>query len=81
MKNTAPNSAPTAQKIAALPAEKARERKKRIGSIGARARSSQATNAASSATPPTSAPTHLGAAPAGAVAAHESPHEAERARR
>ena len=35
MKKTAQNSEPTAQKIAALPAEKARERKNRIGSIGA----------------------------------------------
>ena len=34
MKNTAPNSEATAKKIAALPAAKARERKKRIGSIG-----------------------------------------------
>ena len=40
MKNTAQNRPPTAQKIAALPAENARERKKRIGSIGAGARSS-----------------------------------------
>jgi RNA polymerase sigma-70 factor (TIGR02960 family) len=39
------------KKIAALPAEKARERKKLIGSIGSGARSSQATNAAASSTP------------------------------
>ena len=44
------------KKIAALPAENARERKKRIGSIGSRARSSQATNAATSSAPPTSEP-------------------------
>ena len=34
------------KKIAALPAENARERNSVIGSIGSRARSSQATNAA-----------------------------------
>ena len=44
------------KKIAALPAEKARERKNRIGSIGSRARSSQATNAATSSTPAASEP-------------------------
>ena len=41
--------------MAALPAEKARERKKLIGSIGSRARSSQATNAPNSIAPATSA--------------------------
>ena len=56
-KNTPQNSEPTAKKAAPLPAEKARARKKRIGSIGAAARSSQATNAASSTAPPASEPT------------------------
>ena len=44
------------KKIAALPAEKARERKKRIGTIGSAARSSQAMNATTSTTPAASAP-------------------------
>ena len=44
------------KKIAALPAENARERKKRIGTIGSAARSSQAMNAATSTAPATSAP-------------------------
>ncbi len=50
-KNTQLNSEANVKKIAALPAEKPRERKKRIGSIGSRARSSHATNAATSSTP------------------------------
>jgi hypothetical protein len=45
------------KKIAALPAEKARERKRPIGSIGSRARSSHATNAARRTTPAASAAT------------------------
>jgi hypothetical protein len=44
------------KKIAALPAEKDRERKKRIGSIGSRARSSHATNATTSSAPAASVP-------------------------
>ena len=55
-KKTPVNSEPIAKKIAALPAENARERKKRIGSIGAGARSSQRTKAASSAAPATAVP-------------------------
>ena len=76
-KNTPQNSEATAKKAAALPAENARARKKRIGSIGARARSSQATNAATSSAPPAQRADHLGAAPAGQVAAHEPPDEPE----
>src|SRR3989337_2511013 len=45
---------------APLAAAKARSRKKRIGSIGSFARSSQATNATRSAAPPTSEPTIAG---------------------
>ena len=44
------------RKIAALPAEKDRERKKRIGTIGSAARSSRAMNATSSSRPAVSAP-------------------------
>jgi hypothetical protein len=44
------------KKIAALPAENARERKKRIGTIGSDARSSQAMNAATRTAPAASAP-------------------------
>ena len=47
------------KKIAAFPAEKARERKKRIGSIGSGARSSRAMNATTSSRPAASAPTDL----------------------
>ena len=65
--------------MAALPAEKARERKKPMGSIGSRARSSQATKAAISTRAEDERAEHLGAAPAGLVAAHERPHEAEHA--
>ena len=46
--------------MAALPAEKARERKKPIGSIGSLARSSQATKAATSTAPSRSEPTTSG---------------------
>jgi hypothetical protein len=56
-KKTAPNSDANVKKIAALPAENARERKKRIGSIGSRARSSHATKAATSSDPAASAAT------------------------
>ena len=56
-KNTPVNSEAKVRKIAALPAEKARERNSPIGSIGSRARSSQATNATTSAAPATSVPT------------------------
>ena len=55
-KKTPQNSEATAKKIAALPAENARERKKRIGSIGSGARSCHATNAATSSAPPASIP-------------------------
>ena len=48
MKNTAPNSDALKQKVAALPDEKAGERNNRIGTIGSRALSSQATNATAS---------------------------------
>ncbi len=44
------------KKIAALPAEKARERKKRIGTIGSAARSSQAMNATTRTSPAASDP-------------------------
>jgi hypothetical protein len=44
------------KKIAALPAENARERKNRIGIIGSRACSSHATNAIASSTPAASGP-------------------------
>src|SRR5258708_7325979 len=60
MKNTAPVSDALRKKIAALPAEKARERNRRIGSSGALARSSHATNAAISSAPPASAVTTSG---------------------
>ena len=50
-KKTPEKSAPIVKKIAALPAEKARDAKKRIGSIGSRARSSQTTNSATSSAP------------------------------
>ena len=56
-KKTPQNSEPTAKKMAAFPAENARERKNRIGSIGSRARSCQATKAARSSTPAASAAT------------------------
>ena len=65
--------------MAALPAEKARDPKKPIGSIGSLARSSQATKAATSSGADQQRAEHLGAAPAGLVAAHQPPHEAERA--
>jgi hypothetical protein len=51
MKKTAPNADAQWKKIAALPAENGRERNRRIGSIGSRARSSQATNASASSSP------------------------------
>src|SRR6266851_5643964 len=60
MKNRAPVNDALRKKIAALPAEKARERNSRIGSIGARARISHATNATASSAPATSAPTTSG---------------------
>ena len=66
------------KKIAALPAENARERKKPIGSIGWRARSSHATKAAMSTTPGRTRGGPRGC-PAGLVAAHEGPHEPQRA--
>ena len=60
------------------PAVNARERKKRIGSIGSGARSSHATNAAASTALATSEATTSRLPQPGAVAAHESPHEPER---
>ena len=69
------------KKIAALPAEKARERKKPIGSIGSGARSSQATKARDEQRAGQQRAEHLGAAPAGLVAAHEPPHDARARRR
>ena len=50
---TAEKSDAKVRKMAALPAEKARERKKVIGSIGSRARSSHATKAAMRSAPRT----------------------------
>ena len=66
------------KKIAALPAENGRERNSRIGSIGSGARRSQSTNATASSTPDGQRRDHLGAAPAGRVAAHQPPHDPER---
>ena len=51
LKNTAQNSDAKVKKMAAFPAENARERKKCTGSIGSGARSSQTMNAATSSTP------------------------------
>lgn len=45
MKYTVPNSDAVMKKVAALPDENARDRNRCMGSIGALARSSQATNA------------------------------------
>ena len=62
-----------------LAAANVRERKKRIGSIGCGARSSQATNAATSAAPAISEPSDLRARPAELVAAHDAVDDAEQA--
>src|SRR5262249_11844194 len=55
-KKTIPNRAANIRKPAALPAENARVRNSRTGSIGSAARSSQATNAAVSTAPAVSDP-------------------------
>src|SRR5262249_57639421 len=55
-KKTAPKREAKVKNIAAFPAEKARERKKRMGSIGWGARSSHRTKAASSSAPAASDP-------------------------
>ena len=78
-KNTPVNSDANVKNIAALPAAKPRERKKRIGSIGSAARSSHATNAATSSAPASQRAEHLRAPPACAVAAHQGEDDAERA--
>ena len=62
-----------------LVAAKARERKKRIGSIGSFWRSSQTTNATSSSAPAISEPRISVRRPALAVAAHDAEDEAEQA--
>ena len=62
MKNIAPVSDAFQRKTAALPAEKPREANRRIGSIGARVRSSQPTNATSNSPPATSVPAASGLA-------------------
>jgi hypothetical protein len=62
VKNTAPVSEAFSKKIAALPAEKPRKPNSRIGSIGARARSSHAMNATVSTAPAASVPTTSGLA-------------------
>ena len=62
---------------AAFAAENARLRKKRIGSIGAGARSSQRTNASVSIEPIASAADDLGARPADRVPADDAPDDAE----
>ena len=67
------NSAANVKKIAALPAENARERNSDSGSIGARARASQATNAAASSTPAASDATTSGL-PQPARLPRTSPH-------
>ena len=70
---------PTAQKIAALPAENAREPKNRIGSIGFVVRSSKTTKATDERHAAEQRREHLRAGPAGGVGAHERPHDAEHA--
>ena len=60
-----------------MPEAKARDWKKRIGTIGALARNSQATKAAARSVPAPSA-ANLKAVPTGRVAAHKAPHQAER---
>ena len=62
MKNTRPNSTAKTHRQAALPAEYARERNSRSGTIGWAARSSQPMNAAVSAAPAISAATISGLA-------------------
>ena len=80
-KKTAQNSDAITRKIAPLPAAKARERKKPSGTIGAGARHSQPTNSAEQRGAGGQGAGHLGAAPAGGVAAHQAPHHAEHAGR
>ena len=81
-RRTPPRTAtPNTQKIAALPAENARERKKRIGSIGSRRAPLPGDEAATRSAPGGERADHLGAPPAGGVAAHEPPDDAERAGR
>ncbi len=62
MKKTAPVTDAFKRKTTALPAEKPRMANRRIGSIGARARSSQPVNATASTTPAASAPATSGLA-------------------
>src|SRR5215469_14404650 len=64
------------KKFAALPAEKARERKKRRGTIGIWVRCSQITKATTSS-PSHEGPYDLNAAPARAITAYQPPHEPE----
>ncbi len=68
------------KKIAALPAENPRERKSRIGSIGSRARRSQATKTASSTPPAASEPITSRLPHPASLDAHEAPDDAERGR-
>src|SRR5215213_9790729 len=73
MKNRVPRPDAHQKKIAALPAENARERNRRSGSIGAAARSSQATNASVSSVPSASADS-TSTLPQPALFARTSPH-------
>ena len=78
-KNTPQKSEPIAKKIAALPAENARERKKRIGSIGARRAQLPGDEGDQQRRAGDEPADDLGAAPAREVAAHEAPDEPEHA--
>ena len=78
MKNTALNSAHDSRKLAALPAEKARDANSRGGSIGWRAAPLDDDERDQQRHPAGERADHLGAAPAGVVAAHQPPHDAER---
>ena len=78
MKNTAQNSDADREEHRDVARRERPARKKRIGSIGSRARSSQATNAMPSSSAAAERADDLGAAPARRVAAHEAPHDAER---
>src|SRR3954454_10354512 len=64
---------------AAFDAANARRRKNRIGSMGAGARSSQATNPATSSSPPVRAAQDLRVGPPDLVPAHQRPDDPEQA--
>ena len=78
MKKTAPVIDAFMRKTTMLPAEKPRMANRRIGSIGARARSSQRGERHGRRRARRERPGDLGAGPAGRAAAHQAPHQPER---